>query len=45
MAFKMKHSSPLNMINKGKGDDTKTQSEPKRMSLAKPVVEGNVKLK
>ena len=23
MAFKMKHSSPLNMINKGKGDDTK----------------------
>ena len=23
MAFKMKHSSPINMINKGKGDDTK----------------------
>ena len=23
MAFKMKHSSPLNMINKGKGDNTK----------------------
>mgnify|MGYP003645225317 CR=1 FL=1 len=45
MAFKFKNSTPFSMINEGKNDNTKTQSEPKRMSLAKPVVEGNVKLK
>ena len=33
MAFKMKHSSPLNMINKGKGDDTKKGGRMRRKLL------------
>ena len=45
MAFKMKHTSPLGIINKGNGDNTKTQGEPKRMSLATTALEPNVKLK
>ena len=41
MAFKMKHSSPLNMINKGKGDDTKKggRMSEKEASSSKPDME------
>ena len=42
MAFKMKHSSPLNMINKGKGDNTKKggrMSASEAAASAKPDME------
>ena len=48
MAFKMKHSSPLNMINKGKGDDTKKggrMSEKEASSLSKPDMEVTITAK
>ena len=48
MAFKMKHSSPLNMINKGKGDNTKKggrMSEKEASSLGKPDMEVTITAK
>jgi hypothetical protein len=47
MAFKMKHSSPLNMINKGKGDNTKKggRMSEKEASAAKPDMEVTITAK
>jgi len=47
MAFKMKHSSPLNMINKGKGDDTKKggRMSEKEASSSKPDMEVTITAK
>jgi len=48
MAFKMKHSSPLNMINKGKGDNTKKggrMSEKEAAAAGKPDMEVTITAK
>lgn len=47
MAFKMKHSSPLNMINKGKGDNTKKggRMSEKEAAAAKPDMEVTITAK
>ena len=48
MAFKMKHSSPLNMINKGKGDNTKKggrMSEKEAATASKPDMEVTITAK
>lgn len=48
MAFKMKHSSPLNMINKGKGDDTKKDGgrmSEEEASSSKPDMEVTITAK